>query len=71
MYALRARGMNKALGHKVALNYSATSKSFVNATAKVLGKDKSTVRRDAERGRKINGRALDMLRDTGVYLGCK
>ena len=35
--------------------------SFIDATAKATGKGRTTVSRDAERGEKINGKALDVL----------
>jgi len=46
--------------------------SFAAETAKVVGKDERTVRRDAERGEKIIDAALNVIRgtslDTGTYL---
>ena len=46
--------------------------SFAEATAAVTGADARTVRRDAERGEKVIGEVLDLIRgaklDTGTYL---
>lgn len=46
--------------------------SFASETAKATGKDERTVRRDAERGEKVTGEALDLVRgtklNTGTYL---
>jgi ParB family chromosome partitioning protein len=46
--------------------------SFAASTAAATGKDERTVQRDAERGEKVTGEALDLIRgtklDTGVYL---
>lgn len=46
--------------------------SFAAETAKVIGKDERTVRRDAERGEKVIPEVIDMIRgtklDTGTYL---
>lgn len=46
--------------------------SFATATAKTTGRDERSVRRDAERGEKVNPEAMDLLRgtklDTGTYL---
>jgi hypothetical protein len=46
--------------------------TFIQATVKATGKGKTTVSLDAERGEKINGKALDALSgtplDKGVYL---
>jgi hypothetical protein len=67
---IRARGMHKALGHHVAAESAATS--FVPSTAKATGKSERSIRIDAERGAKINDKALDLISDTpldkGVYL---
>lgn len=46
--------------------------SFAADTAKAIGKDERTVRRDVERGEKVTGEALDLVRgtklNTGTYL---
>lgn len=46
--------------------------SFAADTAKAIGKDERTVRRDAERGEKVIAEVFDMIRgtklDTGTYL---
>lgn len=46
--------------------------SFTEDTAKAIGKDERTVRRDAERGEKVIPEVFDMIRgtklDTGTYL---
>lgn len=48
------------------------SASFAAETAKAIGKDERTVRRDAERGEKIIPEVMEMIRDTpletGVYM---
>ncbi len=46
--------------------------SFASETARLIGKDERTIRRDAERGEKVSTEALDIVRgtrlDTGIYL---
>ena len=46
--------------------------SFTSETARLIGKDERTIRRDAERGEKVSPEALNIARgtrlDTGIYL---
>lgn len=58
-------------GNATADNLSAVP-SFAAETAKLVGKDERSVRRDAERGEKVLDAAIDIIRgtslDTGTYL---
>jgi hypothetical protein len=65
-------GKRNGKGGKRGKDPESGSLGFIDATAKATGKGRTTVSLDAERGEKINGKALDALSgtplDKGVYL---
>jgi ParB family chromosome partitioning protein len=67
---VRAGHAGATARHDATANFATAS--FAAATAEATGQSERTVRLDAERGKKISERALDMLRDTrldtGTYL---
>jgi hypothetical protein len=58
------------LCHRVPLWLSIAFPRLIDATAKATRKSRSTVSLDAERGEKINGKAMDALCGTPLLVAC-